>query len=214
MAEVVRQALWDGEVTRSGRFDKIMVQKLEVTVNAGKDAWGRPKVQRAQISVTVTLNEQFGSAADTDTVDGSTIHYGTLSKALQADLKSRMPEWASTQTLAGDIINSVSKVAGQTPIYALEVDICYVKGSMFGDGAGVTASRIMQDSRLHSNVLYLRSVRIPCLVGVNSNERLQKQPVVLNIWIDCVHDSRTDDYGELESFLFTVRLCDDLCKLS
>jgi dihydroneopterin aldolase len=210
MVAVVRQALWDVEVAQSGRFDKIMVQNLEVTVNAGKDAWGRPKVQRAQITVTVTLNEQFGSAAATDTVDGSTIHYGTLSKMLQADLQSRMPEWASTLTLAGDIANSVKKVADSTPIYALETSICYPKGSMYGDGAGFIASRIMQNSRLHSYVLFLRNVRIPCLVGVNSNERQQKQPIVLHIWIDCVHDSRTDDYAELESFLFTVRLCDNL----
>jgi dihydroneopterin aldolase len=205
MVEIVRQALWDVEVARSGRHDKIMVQKLEVTVNAGKDAWGRPKVQRAHISVTVTLNEQFGSAATTDKVDGSTIHYGTLSKMLQADLQNRIPEWASTLTLAGDIANSVKKVADSTPIYALETDICYLKGSMFGDGAGFTASRIMQNLCLHSYVLFLRNVRIPCLIGVNPNERQHKQPVVLNVWIDCVHDSRTDDYAQLESFLFTVR---------
>jgi dihydroneopterin aldolase len=210
MVEIVRQALWDVEVARSGRFDKIMIQNLEVTVNAGKDAWGRPKVQRAHISVTVTLNEQFGSAATTDTVDGSTIHYGTLSKMLQADLQNRKSEWASTLTLAGDIANSVKKVADSTPIYALETNICYLKGSMFGDGAGFTASRIMQNSCLHSYVLFLRNVRIPCLIGVNPNERKHQQPVVLNIWIDCVHDSRTDDYAQLESFLFMVRWRDTL----
>jgi dihydroneopterin aldolase len=55
-------------------------------------------------------------------------------------------------------------------------------------------------------VLYLRNVRIPCLIGVNANERLQKQPVVLNLWIDCVVMPRVDNYPELETLLFSVSM--------
>jgi dihydroneopterin aldolase len=207
MSSIVRQALWDAELARSGCFDKIMVQNLEATVNAGTDVWGRQKVQRAFISVTVTLGHHFESASTTDTVDASTIHYGILSKAIQADVQGSKSEWASTHSLSAMIGQSVAKVAGSTPIYAIETNVCYLKGSMFGDGAGYTTSKIIQGSDVQSHVMYLRNVRIPCVIGVNSNERLQKQPVVLNIWIERVHESRVDDYAKLETFLFTVCLC-------
>jgi dihydroneopterin aldolase len=213
MTQIIRQALWDAELTRSGHFDKIIVQNLEVTVNAGTDVWGRKKTQRALISVTVTLDQQFASASTTDTVDGSTVHYGTLSKAIQAQLQQNASSsWISTAELSTTVADSVRKVADSTPIYAVETNVCYLKGSMFGDGAGYVTSSI-EPSGQRSNVLYLRNVRIPCLIGVNSNERLQKQPVVLNIWIECVNEVRADDYAKLETLLFTVCLCYNVLKV-
>jgi dihydroneopterin aldolase len=204
MAQIIRQALWNAQLAQSGHFDKIMVQNLEVIVNAGKDVWGREKPQRALISVTVTLEQEFASASTTDTVDGSTIHYGILSKAVQAQLQSVSSTWSSTVALSTSIADSVGKVAGSTPIHALETDVRYIKGSMFGDGAGMTTSSLERSGQ-RSSVLYLRNVRIPCLIGVNSNERLQKQPVVLNLWVECIHESRSDDHAKLETLLFTVR---------
>lgn len=203
MAKVVRQSLWNAEVAQSGHGDKIIVSNLEVVVNAGKDVWGRQKKQRACISVTLTLGEQFTSASSTDSVDDSTVHYGTLSKAIQAQLQDDASTWMPTSALSSSIFQAVRKVAGSANVYAIETDVCYLKGSMFGDGISHITSTI-RDSKLRSNVLYLRNIRIPCVIGVNSNERLQKQPVVLNLWVDGVSDSRVDDYAELETLLFSV----------
>lgn len=203
MGELVRQTLWDAELARSEHFDKILIQNLEVTVNAGKDVWGRKKKQRAFISVTVTLDTTFASASSTDSVDNSTIHYGILSKAIQAELADKDDGWMSTAQLSWNIAVSIGKVAGSTGVHAIETDVRYLKGSMFGDGAGLTMASI-GTSGLYSSVLYLRNVLIPCLIGVNPNERLQKQPVVLNIWIECLDKSRVDDYTQLETLLFEV----------
>jgi dihydroneopterin aldolase len=205
MAQTVRQSRWDAQLALSEHSDKIIVQNLEVTVNAGKDVWGRQKAQRALITVIVTLGQKFASASKTDTVDESTIHYGILSKAVQARLQNFSSEWVPTAGISALVADSIRQVAGSTPIHAIETDICYLKGSMFGDGAGHRTSRI-EATDLRSNVLYLRNVRIPCLIGVNSNERLQKQPVVLNLWVECLPHpgSRADDYPELETFLFKV----------
>ncbi|KAF2822407.1 hypothetical protein CC86DRAFT_329934 [Ophiobolus disseminans] len=201
MANLVRQPFWNAELAQSEHFDKIIVQNLEVIVNAGTDVWGRKKKQRALISVTVTLTTDFASASSTDTVDDSTVHYGVLSKAIQALVADESREWVSTPQLSWSIAESVRKVAGSTGVHAIETNICYIKGSMFGDGAGLITSKI-ETSGAYSNVLYLRNVHIPCLIGVNSNERLQKQPVVLNIWVDGVDMSRVDEYAQLETLLF------------
>ncbi|KAF1831284.1 hypothetical protein BDW02DRAFT_572204 [Decorospora gaudefroyi] len=199
----VRQAQWDAEAVQSGHYDKIMVQNLDVVVNAGKDVWGRPKRQRAFISVTLTLGKQFTSASSTDSVDSSTVHYGTLSKAIQAHFQRDDLAWMSTAELSLAVSQCVRNVAGSTDIYAIETNVCYLKGSMFGEGAGHVTSSI-EKSGTRSSVMYLRNVRIPSLIGVNSNERLQKQPVDVNIWVDNMAESRIDDYPQLEKLLFDL----------
>lgn len=193
----------DAELAQSGYYDKIHVQNLAVTVNAGKDVWGRQKMQRALVSVTLTLGTRFTSASSTDSVDDSTVHYGTLSKALQAHVQEQSSNWKTTAALSGSIAQCVRKVAGSTHVYAIETDVSYLKGSMFGDAAGHVTTNI-DSAKKRSSVLYLRNVCIPCLIGVNSNERLQKQPVIVNVWVDSLPDSRLDDYPQLESLLFQV----------
>ncbi|KAJ4399982.1 hypothetical protein N0V91_009055 [Didymella pomorum] len=200
---LARQAAWNSQVAQSDCTDKIIVQNLAVTVNAGTDVWGRKKKQRALISIIVTLGNRFASASSSDTVDESTVHYGTLSKAIQGRIQDDSLEWMSTADLSIAIAGIVRTAAGSAPIFAIETDICYLKGSMFGDGAGHQAS-IVTTTGIYSNVLYLRNVRIPCLIGVNSNERLQKQPVVVNLWVDCVPASRVDDYAALETALVQI----------
>jgi dihydroneopterin aldolase len=184
-------------------MDKVMVQNLEVVVNAGFDVWGRQKKQRALISVTLTMGQEFDSAAESDSVDESTVHYGTLSKAIQQEFNDNHAPWIGTAELATRVARCVSRVADEADVYAIETDICYIKGSMFGEGVGYSFSSI-ETSKNRSEVLYLRNVRIPCLIGVNSNERLQKQPVVVNAWIEKVARSRVDAYPEFESLLFKV----------
>ncbi|KAH4035473.1 hypothetical protein HBI80_039510 [Parastagonospora nodorum] len=204
MTQVVRQSVWDAQLALSEHCDKIMVQNLEVTVNAGKDVWGRNKPQRALISVIVTLSQKFASASTTDTVDESTIHYGLLSKAVQARLQTASSRWEPTAMFSTIVADAVRGMAGTTPIYAVETSVYYIKGGMFGDGVGHHTSTL-EGTNVRSSVLHLRNVRIPCLIGVNSNERLQKQPVVVNLWVECLPDfsSRADDYPELETFLFS-----------
>lgn len=206
MAQVVRQAQWEAQLIQSGHCDKIMVQNLDVVVNAGKDVWGREKRQRAFISVTLTLGKHFTSASSSDSVDGSTVHYGTLSKAIQARFSDHAAAWTSTAALSAAVSQCVREVAGSTEIYAIETDVCYRKGSMLGEGAG-HMTWCIEETGARASVLYLRNVRIPCLIGVNANERLQKQPVDVNVWIDGIADARVDDYGRLESLLFEVGMC-------
>ena len=61
----------------------IQVNNLQTNLKVGTDAWGRAgKLQPALISATVSLLQDFGTAAMGDDVDQSTIHYGILSKEI------------------------------------------------------------------------------------------------------------------------------------
>jgi dihydroneopterin aldolase len=187
--------------------DSITVRNLSVRVNAGYDVWGRQKEQRALVTVSVILKSTFDSAAAADTLDTSTIHYGHLSKNISSRIQEVTAQWTSTYDLSQVILHAVTQTAGNAPIAGTHLEIFYPKGSMLGDGAGSTYSYFEgSGSRLLSRVLLLSNVQIPCLIGVNSNERMKKQPVVVSLWIECISENRVDDYVEVEECLTRVSL--------
>ena len=201
---LIRQAVWSARIAQFDNADKISVRNLEVTVNAGVDVWGRQKKQRALITVTLHLAQSFDSAAEADALDRSTVHYGKLSKDVQSCINTSTT-WTSTAILAETILKQIMETKGDTNLLGTEIDITYPKSSMLGDGAGYCLCSTHEgEERGTSTVLYLRNVQIPCLIGVNSNERTAKQPVVVNLWIDCLNPSRTEDYPELEAVVVNV----------
>jgi dihydroneopterin aldolase len=191
-----------------GISDKITVRNLQVTVNAGADAWGRKKIQPALLTVTLFLSEPFDTAAQADSLDDSTVHYGILSKSIKSQVESNT-EHRPTPKLAWEIYSCVDKTAGRTLLRAVEVEIFYPKASLLGDGAGHKLSLIFrgEDRTVYdsSELFYLRNVRIPCVIGVNANERLQKQPVVVNLWMENMGDPWSDECTNVEGCLTDVR---------
>ncbi|KAJ4352118.1 uncharacterized protein N0V89_007464 [Didymosphaeria variabile] len=200
---VVSKTVWQARPTQLAVTDRITVRNLQVSVGAGVDVWGRPKKQRALITVTLSLARPFDSAAEADALDNSTVHYGTLSKSVQANINGQTGHVGSG-LLAENIVNVARNTAGDTPLSSIEVDIFYPKGSMFGDGAAFSHGQAFPPDQSKYTQLHLRNVRIPCLIGVNANERLQKQPVIVNIWVDRVSTFRVDHYQRLETALVDV----------
>jgi dihydroneopterin aldolase len=194
------------ELGDAGVTDKIIVKNLQVPIDAGVDVWGRAKKQPALVTVTLHLARPFDSAAAADSLDNSTVHYGKLTKDLQARITQQNDDRHLTTAEAVDMISdAAATTATGAPIRAIEVDLMYPKGSMLGDGAGLLSVGIIAGSvRTCARVLYLRNVRIPCIVGVNSNERLQKQPVVVNLWVERILHHRSDSYPQLEAVLVNV----------
>jgi dihydroneopterin aldolase len=201
---VVPRAVWQAHPAQVAVTDKITVRNLQASVDAGVDVWGRPKKQRALLTVTLSLAKPFDSAAQADALDSSTVHYGILSKAIQAHVDAQADRLGSGH-LANNICNVARSTAGATPLASVEVNIFYPKGSMFGDGAGFSLGKTCLPEGKTYRQLHLRNVRIPCLIGVNANERQQKQPAVVNMWVDCLAAHRNDDYQRLETTVVDVR---------
>ncbi|ORY04559.1 hypothetical protein BCR34DRAFT_572598 [Clohesyomyces aquaticus] len=200
MRGLVRHAVY--QAARADFLDSITVRNLEATVNAGVDAWGRKKEQRAHITAKITLDCTITSAAQCDGLDSSTVHYGKLSKDVRERVQQKGHEWVTTFALAKAIQESCVRTAGNTPTAKLEVDVFYPKGSLLGDGAGLIYGTSHPRDGSSSRVLYLRNVRVPCLIGINSNERLAKQSLIVNVWIECLAEDRSDDYAQLEQVVF------------
>jgi dihydroneopterin aldolase len=203
---VVSRTVWKAHPDQVAVTDKITVRNLQASVDAGVDVWGRPKKQRALLTVTLSLAKPFDSAAQADALDSSTVHYGILSKAIQAHVDGQADRLGSGH-LVNNICDVARSTAGGTALASVEVGIFYPKGSMFGDGAGFSLGIASLPDRKTYRQLHLRNVRVPCLIGVNANERQQKQPVIVNIWVDCLAAHRNDDYQKLETTVVDVRAC-------
>jgi len=188
-------------------------------VTVGTDAWGRSgKAQHILVSAAVSLRESFVSAAEGDTVDGSTIHYGVLSKGIVGAVGTfekegggslvGLWEWVERWLLNGGGERGEGRgVLDGRKIEALELEIRLPKASLLGSGVSVVGTRLfMEDGELgrYSRGLRIHELRVPTLVGVNPNERLAKQIVVATITIDCWAE-KVDNYANLEQLVVKVR---------
>ncbi|CAG8955473.1 hypothetical protein HYFRA_00010340 [Hymenoscyphus fraxineus] len=206
---------------------KIHVRNLQTSMKIARDAWGRyEKEQPVLVSVAVSLRHAFESASAQDEVTNSTVHYGTLSKAVLRACQyfSEIPvelvpsyekkEATALSTLVTSIRDSLIHTEDEaakphpnpprpllTPstVTCLEVQIMLPKALLLGSQVSLTQSTFFdtQVARHASCALGLHDLRIPTLIGVNPNERLAKQIVIANISIEQWNNA-TDCYNELE----------------
>ncbi len=98
-------------------------------------------------------------------------------------------------------------------VKTLEVQVRLPKASLLGDGVcfkgtfgfeeGVQGVERIEGVSVYSMTLRLCDLRIPTIIGVNTNERLAKQVVVCNLEID-KWDKMVDCYCELEEIVVKV----------
>ncbi|KAH6671220.1 Dihydroneopterin aldolase-domain-containing protein [Halenospora varia] len=194
----------------------IRVRNLQTILNIGKDAWGRSgKSQPVLLSASVFLNMPFESASNEDAVTKSTIHYGILSKrileasalfspgqTIKGQYESRtlrkLTHWIY-QSLTRPSDDGGDPILTESVLNLLELSIMLPKASLIGTGVSLTFASLFNivDRSVISINLALHDLRIPTLIGVNSNERLAKQIVVANVEIDG-YALLGDEYCELE----------------
>lgn len=93
-------------------------------------------------------------------------------------------------------------------INSIHVTLLLSKASLLGDGASITGSAVVcpvspSTPRLRAVTLKIHNVRVPTLIGVNSNEREAEQMVLANLevgkWVGV-----PDGYVELERVVYKV----------
>lgn len=211
----------------------VRVQNLHLTLtHAGHDAWGRAgKSQPCTISVEVGFAERFSTAAASDRLGEDTVHYGTLSKVVLGSV-ARFEEGSRQHALGqGErglmhvlehvwrdltglkLDGTEVKVAGETPlidiakVQFLSLTVGLPKASLLGDGVALRASAVVDPSlrRVSARALALEITRlkVPTLIGVNANERLAKQFVVVTVTIE-KFDQSEDIYPGVEAAVVKV----------
>lgn len=194
---LLSQHAWDAahRADASGHlYDKLSVHNLSATTSASHDAWGRQKQQPVFISLTVSMSARF--ECSDDSLDNSTIHYGILSKSIIGAVEAGYPsqfDRTEAKDVAVDklwLARLVEQVAfdvapRREAIAAVEIELFFPKASLLGGGVGFRYSRAYP-SLVTAATLQWRNIRVPTLIGLNPNERLAKQMVVLNMWLDSV----------------------------
>ncbi|TVY73390.1 hypothetical protein LSUE1_G005424 [Lachnellula suecica] len=213
---------WDLLQAAGKPHSVIRVRNLQTSLVVGKDAWGRTKKsQPVLISASVSLREPFESASTEDAVTKSTVHYGTLSKAiLEACSRFSQVYGEDEQSLAALAVDIAAGLtqgqnikSPEVPLLSskmmrlLEITIMLPKASLLGSGVSVTDSLMYdlseQGPGLASYILTLHDLKVTTLIGVNPNERLAKQLVVATVKIDGMKHTltATDSYNALEEIV-------------
>lgn len=128
------------------------------------------------------------------------MHYGVLAKNLR---KASSNQWGSLD----DLVHLVRETVSNTPpgldiVEQSIVEVKLPKASLMGEA--VVYSVLFPSEGSASRILHLQNLCIPTLIGVNANERLAKQKLVVNVWIGGIAHPCPDTYTLLEQALISV----------
>jgi dihydroneopterin aldolase len=202
----------------------IRVTNLKAYAPVGTNAWGNASSQQpVLISAAASLRDPFATAATDDKVDGSTIHYGVLSKGILAavancsagesaiGLLRHVERWlvAPAAVLEEIMVQKRGKepVLDVRKLRALELEVCLPKASLLGSGVSVFEKIVFSENGVSEGcctVLKVQNLKIPTLVGVNAPERRAKQIVVANVELEKWTEP-SDKYAQLEELVVKVR---------
>lgn len=207
----------------------VRVRNLQTIVVGPQDAWARKNAtQPVTISAELHFSRAFEASVTGDNVtSGDTVHYGTLSKLILACVE-RSNEHAAAGSnevdlrvllemvwivLTGRNVNGDDAGAEAKPLLDLtrlrfmSLTVCLPKASLLGEGVSLTASNVFPPHlsvlSMYGLALKVQRIRVPTLIGVNSNERKAKQFVVVDVEID-KFDYYPDFYCELENIIVQV----------
>ncbi|KAI8894183.1 Dihydropteroate synthase-like protein [Globomyces pollinis-pini] len=172
-------------------MDKILIKNLIVKGQLGPNHWDAPKAQMLIVNIT-----GFIDFLESDDIN-DTVSYSTISHHVQAFLE--------TQTDLISLESVAAKVALdclQFGLKKVEVKIEKTHALLFCDTVGIEITRTTNDldflkSSLDfqtipsktiyndnlNDMIFIKNLALPCLIGVNTCERIAKQKVILNLLI-------------------------------
>ncbi|KAF2224715.1 hypothetical protein BDZ85DRAFT_193953 [Elsinoe ampelina] len=193
---------------RAWCHDGIEISRLSLDHQhcVGTDAWGRRKEQPVLVSVRFSFRAGFDTAAETDSLDLSTVNYGSTSKSIKA-IQPLKP-WEALNDFAARVYQVVLQcLPGSRTVEACSIQVHLPKASLLG--SEVTFTHSYQHligivwPRLDRTLL-LSKIHMPVLVGINENERQRKQPLFVSLWLSTVPAAAADTYSEVESKLCQI----------
>ncbi|KAG0252517.1 trifunctional dihydropteroate synthetase [Mortierella polycephala] len=191
--------------------DKIIIRDLTVRNIIGVDAWERCK--RQPIIINLIVYTSVSQAGDTDHLPYS-IHYGVLCKTVEAH--SEKTEFRSVEALA-DSIARVVITKCHAPKITVRIDKPRALLHAASAGVEITRSRLdYTDEQLAGTVpcpirfnmqdtIFVKDLRLSCIIGVNPWEREEEQVIVLNLKIYPGMDSHSDRKADYVSSTHNYR---------
>ncbi|KXT16594.1 hypothetical protein AC579_6637 [Pseudocercospora musae] len=177
--------------------DTIAIKNLQIPFGViAPDVWGKAKEQPALVSINLLLKGGFASASSKDELDESTIHYGILAKRVRSSCRDGQTAGDLSQIIETIITDMARKDSGRFAVAKSTVDVQLPKASMFGDGIAlslITTYDSTGKAVAAGRIFSLKGVKIMTLIGVNSYERTNTQPLIVDILLHLRPQAQTTD---------------------
>ncbi|KAK1658620.1 hypothetical protein BDP55DRAFT_564778 [Colletotrichum godetiae] len=217
---------WQVRAEAGEPFAVIRVRDLQSIIKVGTDAWGREgKTQPIVVSAELSMSEPFEAASLSDKVSDDTVHYGLLAKAILGlldDVNRYKDDMSLEQAMRmiwveltgysihGSESDDPGFLKNKLPkIRYLNITLTLPKASLLGSSVSRSYSSTCDvhnaslSGWLYSSTLRFNELRVPTLIGVNDNERLARQIVVVSVEIEG-YNGYSDSYVEIESFIVKI----------
>ena len=160
--------------------DTIYLRNLHLNAAIGPDRWHRSgKEQPVVLSLRLTHN--IVDAASKDDVD-KTLNYGVLCKEVTQFVSGHQGKWTLNECAheVGKMAVAWAKKETKGELKGVKVDILLPKGALRVEG-GLGIEVLMQGYEVTAQILVVKELRVPCIIGVNDHEKVEKQMVVIDL---------------------------------
>lgn len=149
--------------------DKILISDLSLPITIANDHWSRSLPQPHVLNLTII--HPTAVSASTDTLP-TTINYSTATKAVTKHVQERT--WASLEECAEETATVLRELgAGRVGVQIAATKVLaggWVELGIWRGGSGQE-----KDS------FKMREIPVRCIIGINPQERLEKQTVVVDL---------------------------------
>lgn len=190
--------------------DTIFLRGLALSAIVGPDAWHRTdKAQPIVVDVRVRANLRSAGASD-EIIDS--VSYSDIAKAVRGAVRddedrADPPEdqmvhsrrgWSSLAPLAQHLVGRIIEVVQDWG--RVELVLMLPKAlPLSEDGVGLVYVAEYQAEHEHLMRLFVNGIKLPCLIGVNAHERVDKQYVLSDLvfWDVSRHSRICEDYSRV-----------------
>jgi FolB domain-containing protein len=183
--------------------DIVFVRDVQIEARIGPDAWGRDKIQPVIISAKLPFSIEKAGASDDI---AQTLDYRTVYKAireLSAPEDAKEAQLGSTVELSKRIAQLLKVEAGGQVYVEAPKALLQTEGILVRTDCTACPE---EPGRINYHTgLAVKSMTIPCIIGIGEHERLQKQPVVVNFAVLASDINKMDkSMPEIFSSVFEV----------
>jgi dihydroneopterin aldolase/2-amino-4-hydroxy-6-hydroxymethyldihydropteridine diphosphokinase/dihydropteroate synthase len=149
--------------------DKIVITDLSLAITISNDHWSRPLPQPHVLNLTIIHPTAVSGATDTLP---TTINYSTAAKAVTKHVQDR--SWTSLEECAEQTAGVLRGLgAGRVGVRIAATKVLaggWVELEIWRGGQG-----------REKDTIKLREIAVRCIIGINPQERLEKQTVIVDL---------------------------------
>ncbi|KAF2105001.1 tetrahydrobiopterin biosynthesis enzymes-like protein [Rhizodiscina lignyota] len=189
--------------------DTIFLRNLTLSAIVGLDAWHREgREQPVVIDLRVSYDLRAAGASD---AVSDTVSYSTIAKQLRATAAENSENGGNIYDLSMkiledilDVVDPKSETTEDQTQHDVYIGIRLPRASLLAEGGIGYSYAVTKATRYnlrdYSDKFFVDGIKIPCIIGVNPHERLQKQNVIVDLtfWVVSTHENGLfRDYGAI-----------------